>query len=89
MKIADGLEILHCTSDILGISEKEKSLEITLFGDRDLQGEIVFEGANVEWIKIAIIDGEEVELTRDKKRVAISYRHKHRQEINLKLNIYS
>jgi hypothetical protein len=89
MKIADGLKILHCTSDILGISEKDGGLEITLFGDRDLLGEIVFEGVNVEWIKIAIIDGEEVKLTRDKKRVAISYRHKHRQEIILKLNIYS
>ncbi len=57
LKVTEGLRILHCTSDILGIAEMNGQLEITLYGDRDLAGEIVFEGTNVKSIKSAAIDG--------------------------------
>ncbi len=85
MKIADGLEILHCTSDILGILEKDGGLEITLFGDRDLQGEIVFEGERVDRVRSASIYGAEVNLDRLENRIVLRYCHKHREEIILSL----
>ena len=44
LEISEGLNILHSTSDILGITESDEGLQITLYGDRDLAGEIVFEG---------------------------------------------
>ena len=45
LEVADGIKILHSTSDILGVARNGGHLEITLHGDRDLAGEIVFEGA--------------------------------------------
>ncbi len=83
LEVADGLKILHSTSDILGIAEINGQIEITLYGDRDLAGEIVFEGANVQSINSATIDGEAVKMVRDEKRVAFIYRHKHKGEMIL------
>ena len=83
MGLAEGISILHCTSDILGIVTKDGLLEITLYGDRDLQGEIVFEGANVNKIYKAIIDGEESKISVDGKRVVVNYQHRHKNEIIL------
>lgn len=88
MNVADGLEILHSTSDILGVEEIDGQLEITLYGDRDMAGEIVFEGVNVKRIKSASIDGDEVKMIGDGKRLAFTYSHKHQEEIilNIKIN---
>jgi beta-galactosidase len=88
IEIADGLKILHCTSDILEITNKDEVLEITLYGDRDLAGEIVFEGENVEKIKSAFIDGVEVEMHSDGKRMIINYNHNHKAEIILSIKLY-
>jgi beta-galactosidase len=87
MDVSEGIKILHSTSDILGIIEKDGQLEITLFGDRDLAGEIVFEGESVKRIKSADIDGEPVKMFHDGKRVAFNYRHKHREEIILTIKL--
>ena len=53
MEISAGLKILHSTSDILDIEEANGKLNITLYGDRDLAGEIVFEGPAVKKISIS------------------------------------
>ncbi|HEX7585331.1 MAG TPA: hypothetical protein VF373_11630, partial [Prolixibacteraceae bacterium] len=88
LQVADGLKILHSTSDILGFAEVKGHLEITLYGDRDLAGEIVFEGTGVKKINSATIDGEAVRIIRDEKRIALIYNHKHRSEmiLNFKLS---
>jgi beta-galactosidase len=83
LEVTDGVKILHATSDILGISTRNDQFEITLYGDRDLPGEIVFEGTNVHQIKSAMLDGEAVEMVRDDKRVAFIYGHKHKKEMML------
>ncbi|MEI6059472.1 MAG: beta-galactosidase [Bacteroidota bacterium] len=83
MPIAEGLTLLHSTSDILGIANTDNQVEITLYGDRDLAGEIVFEGPGAKTIYLATMDGEEVNLFRNESRVVISYAHKHRSEMNL------
>ena len=88
LEISEGLKILHSTSDILRIAENNGQLEITLYGDRDLAGEIVFEGLKVREIKSATISGEPVQIVHDEKRVAFNYTHIHKQEfvISIKSN---
>jgi beta-galactosidase len=83
LTIADKIKILHSTSDILGVAEKNGNLEITLFGDRDLQGEIVLEGEKAKNISSASISGVAVQMTRDDQRVIFTYEHRHKSEIVL------
>ena len=83
MKISDGLKILHSTSDILGITQTDDQLEISLYGDRDLEGEIVFEGPGVNQFISATLDGDDVRILRDEKRIAFIYSHKHKSEMIL------
>jgi beta-galactosidase len=87
LEVSAGLKILHSTSDILGVAAIDGQLEITLYGDRDLAGEIVFEGPDVIRIESAEIEGEVVKLVMDKKRIALIYSHKHKEEFTLKLKI--
>jgi beta-galactosidase len=87
LEVSDGLKILHSTSDILGIAKIEGHLEITLYGDRDLAGEIVFEGKNVDRIKSATIDGDVVKMVSDGKRIAFTYSHKLKAEVVITINI--
>jgi beta-galactosidase len=85
MEVADGLKILHSTSDILSFAAMEGHLEITLCGDRDLAGEIVFEGPGVSKISSATADTGTVELTSDGKRTGFVYRHEHGKQLTLKI----
>jgi hypothetical protein len=82
------VKILHSTSDILGVAEIEGHLEVTLCGDHDLAGELVFEGPNVMRISSATIDAEAVKMVHDGKRTAFFYRHESRKELilNIKFN---
>ena len=87
LRVSDGLRILHSTSDILDVAMSDGRLEITLHGDRDLAGEIVFEGADVKAIQSATIGGETVEIFKDGKRVAFHYSHEHRKQFVLGVNL--
>jgi len=87
LPIADGIKILHSTSDILGITEKNGNLEITLFGDRDLPGEIVLEGGKAKNIKSANISGVAIQMTSYDQRVIFTYEHRHKSEIVLCITI--
>jgi beta-galactosidase len=88
LEVSDGLKILHSTSDILHVSEIDGQLEITLYGDRDLAGEMVFEGKNAGRIKSATISGGTVKIVNDDKRTALTYNHEHRKEsvLGVKIN---
>jgi hypothetical protein len=88
LEVAEGLKIMHCTSDILGIEEKNGHWEIILYGERDLPGEIVFEGPGFSRIKGAEINGTAVKMLGDSKRIAFNYNHKHREEFILRLLIH-
>jgi hypothetical protein len=88
MEVAEGINILHSTSDILSIIEKDGILEITLFGDRDLHGEIVFEGIQAPKINAVTINGESIRLINDGERVAISYYNMKYKELLLRLKLY-
>ncbi len=87
LQVAEGIKILHSTSDILGITEKDGQLEMTVFGDRDMMGEMVFEGNMVKDLSLATIDGNTVPFISDGKRFSIIYSHKHKEEMQLRLSI--
>ena len=89
MEVSDGIKILHSTSDILGVAGNNGQLEITLHGDRDLAGEIVFEGTRVDKIKSATIYSDPVKMVRDDKRITFIYSHKHKEEITLSIEVLS
>ncbi|HUW92057.1 MAG TPA: beta-galactosidase [Bacteroidales bacterium] len=83
LDVSDGLKILHSTSDILGVAGKNSGFEITLYGDRDLAGETVFEGVSINKIRSATISGIPVRMVREDKRVAFIYSHQYRKEFIL------
>jgi len=85
LTITDGINILHSTTDILNIAEMNGLIEISLYGDRDLAGEIVLEGANVNRIKSAKIQGENVKMMHDNGRIIVNYSHLHKKEMILTL----
>jgi len=85
LEVSDGLKILHSTSDILGVTHRAGQLEIVLHGDRDLPGEIVFEGSKVKKIKSATIGDEAVKIVSDDRRTALVYGHKHQKEMILSI----
>jgi beta-galactosidase len=87
LEINEGLKILHCTSDILGIEKSEERIAITLYGNRDLAGEMVFEGINVGRIKSARICDTALEMIQVGKRITFRYDHKHRREIVLNIKL--
>jgi beta-galactosidase len=89
MEVAEGIKILHSTSDILGVARNNGQLEITLYGDRDLAGEIIFEGPKVDRIQSATMCGGPAKMVRDGKRTAFTYNSKHKEEIILKIEILS
>lgn len=87
LEISPGLKILHSTSDLLGFEEKDGLLRLTLFGDRDLEGEIIFEGIRAGKIVSATIAGKNVRMISDGKRVAFIYSHDNEQEMLLEVKI--
>ncbi len=87
MDVADGLKILHCTSDLLGISATKSQVSLTLYGDRDLPGEVVFEGVAAERLEYATIAGRSVEMVRDGGRIAFIYSHLHGKEFTVDIKL--
>lgn len=87
LEVADSMKILHSTSDILSAAHNERHLEITLHGDRDLTGEIVFEESQVDKTKSATIQGDPVTMVRDDKRTVFTYRHPHKDDFILRIRI--
>ena len=85
LELAKGIRILHCTSDILRITKSEVGIDLLLTGDRDLAGEIVFEGERVDSIKSVWIDREKMIMQQFSNRIVIKYRHKQKEEFFLKL----
>ena len=85
LEISEGLRILHATSDILEVKIKDGSIEITLYGDRDLKGEMVLEGENVAQITSVALDGVTVKMVRDGDRVILDYHHGHRKQMVFKI----
>ena len=89
LEVSDGIKLFHSTSEILGVARSNGQMEITLQGDRDLAGEIVFEGDGVDRIKGAAVCGVPAKMVRDKERTAFLYTHKDREELTLRIEMLS
>jgi hypothetical protein len=87
LEVSDGLKILHSTSDILNIDDANGQLQLTLYGDRDLVGEIVFEGSGIKKISPATLEGNTIEPVVDQSRIAYSYKHIHKSEMILTIKL--
>jgi hypothetical protein len=75
---------LHITSDVLNVEKTNNTVELQLFGNRDLIGEMVLEG-NISQVKKVYVDNEEVKFKIINNRIAINYNHKHQTQISLKI----
>lgn len=89
LEIAPHLALLHSTSDILKIERHQTSIRITLYGDRDLAGELVLEGPMIKNIKKITMEGQEIEWIIKNGKVIVLYQHSHLNAfmISLKLDI--
>jgi beta-galactosidase len=85
MEISQGIRILHSTSDILDFEKSGDEIKIILYGDRDLDGEIVLEGSGINKIRSADLDGISIAMNREDDRIVILYTHQHKKEQTLKL----
>lgn len=83
LEVADGITILHTTSDILDVENSNGTITLRLCGDRDLPGEIVIEGENSGKIRSVFVDDTEIHGIRDGKRTAYHYKHKLNAEFNM------
>ncbi|MGE0079051.1 MAG: beta-galactosidase [Bacteroidales bacterium] len=86
-EIWSDIKILHCTSDILSIQKSESSISITVLGNRDLNGEMVLEGAAINSIGSVTITGQQPSIKLSNGRLVINYNHKHQDEIIVNINI--
>ncbi|MDQ7825180.1 MAG: beta-galactosidase [Candidatus Eremiobacteraeota bacterium] len=87
LSLAEGISLLHCTSDLLSIDADDNQIVMTLFGDRDLEGELVLEGPQAGRVKTATLDGRPPEMSFPGHRVVIRYSHLHKKEMILSLEL--
>jgi len=86
-EIAEGIRVVHCTSDLLEVTGMNGILELTLYGDRDLEGEILLEGSRIEGIVSGELDGRTIPATWVGDRIIFNYLHKHKAEVILTLKL--
>ncbi|HNY01484.1 MAG TPA: beta-galactosidase [Bacteroidales bacterium] len=84
-EVTPGLKILHSTSDILEIRTEGENAELVLYGDRDLAGEIVFEGPAATGNLKAVLDDENLTPLHKDGRTVFHYSHKHHKEMLLRI----
>ncbi|MCU0459812.1 MAG: beta-galactosidase [Bacteroidales bacterium] len=87
LQLAEGVTMLHSTSDLLGCRKKGNEIILTLCGDRDLPGEIVLEGPQKGSISSAEITGMPAEIKLIRGRKVINYTHVHGKEMMLKFTL--
>lgn len=83
LEVSHGLTLLHTTSDILAVSVQERRISITLFGDRDLTGELVLEGT-VPFSAGKI--SHPFSIQKAGERTILTYTHIHQQEFRIILD---
>lgn len=86
-RLAEDLYILHSTSDLLGVERKDDQLVLMLKGDRDLKGEIVFEGVAVASLQKVTLGQKEVALQEKDAYYYVHYDHPHGELLSLTLSL--
>jgi len=87
MQLADGVTMLHTTSDLLSISKEGSEIILTLSGDRDLPGEIVLEGPGTVRLSVEENSGKAVGINLIRGRKVITYSHVHGEETELRITV--
>lgn len=87
LNLAEGVTMLHTTSDLLAWRRDGNEILLTLSGDRDLQGETVFEGTHAFRINRAEISGMPAAVNFVQERKVITYSHIHEKELVLKITL--
>jgi beta-galactosidase len=83
LEILSDLFILHSTSDLLGIDKKDSECILTVKGDRDLLGELVFEGEKAKDLGSVMINGEKFILSEKNRRYYVHYNHAHNESLTI------
>jgi len=85
LKLNDNLQLLHTTSDVLNVENSGKELFIKLYGHRDLMGELVLEGADIQNIKSIYINEKQIDFQIVDDKLVITYSHPHKKEFIIKI----
>ncbi len=87
LTIAPKLRMLHSTSDLLEINYHQNEILISIYGDRDLEGEMVFEGEAISDISQISFDEQKQDLFRSNGKIVLFYRHKHQETSVIKVEM--
>lgn len=87
LQLADGVTLLHSTSDLLGLGNEGNEIILTLSGDRDLPGETVLEGPETGRISRVEISGMPAEVKVIRGRRVITYSHGQGEQQVLKITL--
>ena len=87
LQVAEGVTLLHTTSDLLGLRREGNEIIMTLCGDRDLAGEAVLEGPGALRIKRTEIGGKPAETGVTGGHMVITYSHRHGEELQLRITL--
>ncbi len=87
MELQKELRLLHTTSDLLGIEHKEGRIMLSLCGERDLKGELVLEGKEVNRIKAIRLNGKVLSPLKEAQRLVLNYDHAGGEEFVLELEL--
>ena len=83
LQIQENISLLHTTSDVLNVEKNENRFTFTLFGNRDLFGEMVLEGQGISKIKKVKWNEEEINFEVIDNRLISNYQHVYQKEILL------
>ncbi len=85
LTLGDGLQLLHTTSDLLGVEMTDSECVLQLYGHRDLLGELALEGSGIEKVTGAFQDDIPVSFKMEANRLVVNYVHLHNKEFTLKI----
>jgi beta-galactosidase len=85
LQLAEGVTLLHTTSDLLGLRREGNEIIMTLSGDRDLAGETVLEGPGAVRIRRVEIGGRRAETSVTGERRVITCSHGEGEELQLRI----
>lgn len=75
LKLKNGLNLLHTTSDIQKIEKKRNEFQITLIADKDLPGELVLEGSLIHNIELIKLNNDKIDYKIVNERFILNYNH--------------
>jgi hypothetical protein len=85
LPLTNNILLLHATSDVLEVRSDAGEVTLQLYGNRDLQGELLLEGEGTGAIRSCLLDEEPLSIQREETRVIIRYSNKHQSEMKMKI----